>query len=39
MCLIKKPNKIWVDNGREFYNKSMKSWLLDNGTEIQHAKN
>ena len=22
-----KPNKIWVDKGSEFYNKSMKSWL------------
>ena len=23
----RKPNKIWVDKGREFYNRSMKSWL------------
>ena len=23
----RKPNKIWVDNGSEFYNRSMKSWL------------
>ena len=22
-----KPNKIWVDKGSKFYNKSMKSWL------------
>ena len=22
-----KPNKIWVDKGSEFYNRSMKSWL------------
>ena len=22
-----KPNKIWVDKGSEFYNKSMKLWL------------
>ena len=29
-----KPNKIWVDKGSEFYNKSMKSWLQDNGTEM-----
>ena len=21
-----KPNKIWVDKGRKFYNRSMKSW-------------
>ena len=25
-----KPNKIWVDNGSEFYNRSMKSWLEKN---------
>ena len=24
---IRKPNKIWVDKGSEFYNRSMKSWL------------
>ena len=23
----RKPNKIWVDKGKEFYNRSMKSWL------------
>ena len=23
----RKPNKIWVDKGREFYKRSMKSWL------------
>ena len=22
----RKPNKIWVDKGSEFYNRSMKSW-------------
>ena len=27
----KKPNKIWVDKGSEFYNKSMKSWLEKKG--------
>ena len=26
----RKPNKIWVDKGNEFYNGSMKSWLKDN---------
>ena len=25
----RKPNKVWVDKGSEFYNKSMKSWLQD----------
>ena len=29
-----KPNKVWVDKGREFYNKLMKSWLQDNDIEI-----
>ena len=23
----RKPNKIWVDIGSRFYNRSMKSWL------------
>ena len=23
----RKPNKIWVDKGSEFYNRSKKSWL------------
>ena len=22
-----KPNKLWVDQGREFYNKLMQEWL------------
>ena len=26
----KKPNKIWVDQGREFYNNAFKKWLSDN---------
>ena len=26
----RKPNKIWVDKGSEFYNSSMKSWLHGN---------
>ena len=25
-----KPNKLWVDKGSEFYNKSLKEWLKDN---------
>ena len=28
-----KPNKIWVDKGSDFYNRSVKSWLQDNNTE------
>ena len=29
-----KPNKIWVDKGSEFYNRSMKSWLEKKDTEM-----
>ena len=29
----RKPNKIWVDKGKEFYNRSMKSWLEKNDIE------
>ena len=30
----RKPNKIWIDKGSEFYNISMKSWLEKNDIEI-----
>ena len=26
----RKPNKLWVDQGREFYNNLMQKWLDDN---------
>ena len=26
----RKPNKVWVDKGNEFYNSSFKKWLQDN---------
>ena len=26
----RKPNKLWVDQGREFYNKRVKEWLDNN---------
>ena len=29
-----KPNKIWVDKGFEFYNRSMQLWLQDTNIEI-----
>ena len=29
----RKPNKIWVDKGSEFYNRSMKQWLGKNAIE------
>ena len=34
-----KPNKIWVDKGIEFYNRSMKSWLEKNAIEMYPAHN
>ena len=34
-----KPNKIWVDKGSEFYNRSMKSWLQNNDIELYSAHN
>ena len=30
----RKPNKIQVDKGSEFYNSSFKIWLKDNDTEM-----
>ena len=34
-----KPNKIWVDQGSEFYNNSFKKWLKDNGISIYSTYN
>ena len=34
-----KPNKIWVDNGSEFYNRSMKFWPEKNDTEMYSTHN
>ena len=34
-----KINKIWVDKDSEFNNRSMKSWLEDNGIEIYSTHN
>ena len=30
----RKPNKLWVDKGSEFYNRSVKSWLQDSDLEM-----
>ena len=30
----RKPNKIWVDKGSEFYNSSFEKWLKDNNIEM-----
>ena len=32
----RKPSKVWVHKGSEFYNRSMKSWLQDIETYIKH---
>ena len=34
-----KPNKIWVDKGRELCNRSMKSWLEKNAIEMYSTHN
>ena len=34
-----KPNKIWVDQGGEFYNNSFKKWLKDNDIEMYSTHN
>ena len=35
----RKPNKIWVDKGNEFYNNSFKKWLKDNDIEMYSIHN
>ena len=35
----KKPNKIWVDKGSEFYNVYFKTWLRDNDVVMYSAHN
>ena len=35
----RKPNKIWIDQGSEFYNKSFKKWLKDNNIEMYSTHN
>ena len=35
----RKPNKIWVDNGNQFYNRSMKSFLQNNDIEMYSTHN
>ena len=35
----RKPNKIWVEKGGEFYNRSMKSWLEKNDIEMYSTRN
>ena len=35
----RKPNKIWVDKGSDFYNSSFKRWLKDNYIEMYSIHN
>ena len=35
----RKPNKIWVDKGNEFYNNYLKNWLRDNNIEMYSTHN
>ena len=35
----RKPNKIWVDHGSEFYNRDFKKWLSDNNIEMYSTYN
>ena len=35
----RKPNKIWIDKGSEFYNNSFKKWLKDNNIEMHSIHN
>ena len=30
----RKPNKVWVDRGNEFYNTLFKKWLKDNNINL-----
>ena len=34
-----KPNRIWVDKGSEFYNRSFKKWLKDNDIKMHSTQN
>ena len=34
-----KPNKIWFDEGSEFYNNYFKKWLTDNNIEMDSIHN
>ena len=35
----RKPNKIWVDKGSDFYDRSIKSWLEKNDIEMYSTHN
>ena len=35
----RKPNKLWVDQRREFYNKFMQEWLVNNDNLMHSTYN
>ena len=35
----RKPNKIWVDKGRKFYNNPFKKWLQENDITMYSTNN
>ena len=35
----RKPNKIWFDQGTDFYNNNFKKWLKDNKIEMYSTHN
>ena len=35
----RKPNKLWVDQGRQFYNKLMQEWLDNNDILLYSTHN
>ena len=35
----RKPNKIWIDKGSEFYNSHFKKWLKNNSIEMYSTHN
>ena len=35
----RKSNKMWVDKGSEFYNRSIKSWLQDINIQLYSTHN
>ena len=37
--LKRRPNKIWLDRGSEFYNNSVKTWLQDNDITMYSTNN
>ena len=36
---MRKPNKIWVEKGSEFYNGSIKKWLEDDDIKMHSTQN